>query len=61
MYDKARTIRTTDIDHMMPKSILEVMGYDRGKIDSIKNLQLLDPGINRGVKNAKLCKDSGKK
>ena len=53
MYDKARTIRSTDIDHIMPKSILEVMGYERGKIDSIKNFQLLDPGTNRGVKNAK--------
>ena len=53
MYDKARTVRTTDIDHIMPKSILEVMGYERGKIDSIKNFQLLDPGTNRGVKNAK--------
>ncbi len=54
MYDKARTIRPTDIEHIMPKSILEVMSYDRGKIDSIKNLQFLDPGTNRGVKNAKL-------
>ena len=37
----------------MPKSILEYLGYDRAKIDSIANFQLLDPGNNRGEKNAK--------
>jgi uncharacterized protein with ParB-like and HNH nuclease domain len=53
MYDRARTIRSTDIDHIMPKSILECLGYDRANIDSIANFQLLDPGTNRGTKNAK--------
>ena len=53
MYDKARTIRSTDIDHIMPKSILESLGRDRSNIDSIANFQLLDPGTNRGEKNAK--------
>jgi hypothetical protein len=37
----------------MPKSILEMLGYDWTKINSIKNFQLLDYGTNRGEKNAK--------
>jgi uncharacterized protein with ParB-like and HNH nuclease domain len=37
MYDQAKTIRTNDIDHIMPKSILEVLKYDWAKINSIKN------------------------
>jgi|CXWL01.1.fsa_nt_gi uncharacterized protein with ParB-like and HNH nuclease domain len=51
MYDRARTTRTNDVDHIMPKSILENKGYDFGKINSIKNFQLLDYGTNRGTKN----------
>jgi uncharacterized protein with ParB-like and HNH nuclease domain len=53
MYDKAKTIRTNDIDHIMPKSILNSHQYDPLKINSIKNFQLLDPGTNRGAKNGK--------
>jgi uncharacterized protein with ParB-like and HNH nuclease domain len=53
MYDRARTTRTNDIDHIMPKTILETKGYDLVKINSIKNYQLLDYGTNRGTKNAK--------
>ncbi len=53
MYDRGRTIRTNDIDHIMPKSILEGKGYDLAKINSIKNFQLLDYGTNRGTKNGK--------
>ena len=52
MYDRARTTRTNDVDHIMPKSILEAKGYDWDKINSIKNFQLLDYGTNRGTKNA---------
>jgi uncharacterized protein with ParB-like and HNH nuclease domain len=61
MYDCARTTRTNDIDHIMPKSILDsnsmlkadgTKKYDWAKINSIKNFQLLDYGTNRGVKNA---------
>lgn len=51
MYDRTRTIRTNDVDHIMPKSILETKGYDASKINSIKNFQLLDYGTNRGTKN----------
>ena len=53
MYDQAKTIRANDIDHIMPKSILESKGYDWGKINSIKNFQLIDYGTNRGEKNGK--------
>jgi uncharacterized protein with ParB-like and HNH nuclease domain len=53
MYDQAKTIRTNDIDHIMPKSILEGLKYDWAKINSIKNFQLIDYGTNRGEKNAK--------
>lgn len=51
IYGKA--IRTNDIDHIMPKSILEKIKYDLWDINSIKNFQLLDYGTNRGDKNAK--------
>lgn len=53
MYDLAKTIRTNDIDHIMPKSILEPLNYDWTKINSIKNFQLIDYGTNRGEKNGK--------
>ena len=48
-----KAIRTNDIDHIMPKSILEKKKYDLHDINSIKNYQLLDSGTNRGDKNAK--------
>lgn len=53
MYDQSKTIRANDIDHIMPKSILENMNYDWSKINSIKNFQLIDYGTNRGEKNGK--------
>jgi len=53
MYDQAKTIRINDIDHIMPKSILENLKYDWAKINSIKNFQLIDYGTNRGEKNGK--------
>lgn len=53
MYDQAKTIRANDIDHIMPKSILESLEYDWAKINSIKNFQLIDYGTNRGEKNGK--------
>lgn len=57
MYDRARTTRTNDIDHIMPKNILEANEVDWGKINSIKNFQLLDLGTNRGAKNGKPFKE----
>lgn len=53
MYDKSKTIRTNDVDHIMPKSILFGMNYDSEKINSIRNFQLIDYGTNRGEKNGK--------
>jgi hypothetical protein len=53
MYDQAKTIRANDIDHIMPKSILEKLMFDSSKINSIKNFQLIDYGTNRGEKNGK--------
>lgn len=53
MYDRSKTIRINDIDHIMPKSILEAKGFDMEKINSIKNFQLLDYSTNRGSKNGK--------
>lgn len=57
MYDRARTTRTNDVDHIMPKNILETNGVDWSKINSIKNFQLLDFGTNRGAKNGKSFKE----
>ncbi|HLV30134.1 MAG TPA: DUF262 domain-containing protein [Chitinispirillaceae bacterium] len=53
MYDRERTIRVNDTDHIMPKSILIKKGYDWSNINSIKNYQLIDYGTNRGKKNGK--------
>lgn len=53
MYDQAKTIRNNDIDHIMPKSILENLKYDWSKINSVKNFQLIDYSTNRGDKNGK--------
>jgi len=53
MYDQSKTIRTNDIDHIMPKSILESLKFNWTKINSIKNFQLIDYGTNRGEKNGK--------
>jgi len=57
MYDRSRATRTNDVDHIMPKNILETNGVDWDKINSIKNLQLLDFGTNRGAKNGKPFKE----
>ncbi len=53
MYGCTRTNRTNDIDHIMPKNILESKGFEWEMINSIKNFQLLDYGTNRGEKNGK--------
>lgn len=57
VYECNQTIRNQDIDHIMPKSILEQKGYDWDKINSVKNFQLLDSGTNRGLKNGKPFKE----
>ncbi len=45
--------RINDVDHIMPKNILEKMGYEAEDINSVKNFQLLDYSTNRGEKNGK--------
>ena len=57
IYDKKQTVRVQDIDHIMPKNILESLSYDWAKINSIRNFQLLDYGTNRGEKNGKPFKN----
>ncbi|RAJ11075.1 uncharacterized protein DUF1524 [Chitinophaga skermanii] len=57
MYDRKMIIRVQDIDHIMPKSILEGLNYEWPKINSIRNYQLIDYGTNRGDKNASPFKD----
>lgn len=53
IYDRKRQIRVNDIDHIMPKTILESKGYNYSDINCVKNYQLLDYGTNRGEKNRK--------
>ena len=57
MYNCDQTIRKQDIDHIMPRSILEAKNYPIEKINSLSNFQLLDSGTNRGLKNAKPFKE----
>jgi hypothetical protein len=56
MYDRNQTIRSQDIDHIMPRSILANLKYGWDDINSIKNFQLIDYGTNRGIK----CKEARK-
>lgn len=53
IYNGQQSIRNEDIDHIHPRSLLEINGVDDTKINSIGNLQLLDSGTNRGMKNGK--------
>ena len=57
MYDRNQTIRSQDIDYIMPKSILASLKYRWDEINSIKNFQLIDYGTNRGIKNGKPFKE----
>ena len=57
MYDRNQTIRSQDIDHIMPRSILANLKYGWDDINSIKNFQLIDYGTNRGIKNGKPFKE----
>ena len=51
IYDCKRTIRAQDVDHIHPRSKLEEGKVSPEKINSIANLQLIDSGTNRGLKN----------
>lgn len=53
IYDRPKTFRINDIDHIHPKSILESKKTEWNKINNVANFQLLDMGTNRGEKNGK--------
>lgn len=53
IYNGQPSIRSEDIDHIHPRTLLEKAGVDENKINSIANFQLLDSGTNRGAKNGK--------
>ncbi|MCI8423669.1 MAG: DUF262 domain-containing protein [Lawsonibacter sp.] len=57
IYNGLPTIRSEDIDHIHPRSLLLNAGFDEGVINHIVNYQLLDSGTNRGKKNGKELTD----
>ncbi|HCK99525.1 MAG TPA: hypothetical protein DHW42_05395 [Candidatus Marinimicrobia bacterium] len=57
IYEKPKSFRVNDIDHIHPKSILLNKGIERGKINNVGNFQLLDYSTNRGNKNDSELKD----
>lgn len=52
IYNCKTANRVNDIDHIMPKSILQNYKYAWDKINGVANYQLLDYSTNRGNKNA---------
>lgn len=57
VYEKPKTFRKNDIDHIHPKSILLNKSIEWGKINNVGNFQLLDYSTNRGNKNDSELKD----
>ena len=53
IYEKPKTFRVNDIDHIHPKGILDSKGYEWSMINNPGNYQLLDFSTNRGNKNGK--------
>ncbi len=53
IYNGQPTVRSEDIDHIHPYSLLKRAGVDESRINNIANYQLLDSGTNRGIKNGK--------
>jgi len=51
LYEKPKSFRKNDIDHIHPKSILLNKEFDWGRINNVGNFQLLDFSTNRGNKN----------
>lgn len=56
IYEKPKSFRKNDIDHIHPKSILLEKGVEWSKINNVGNYQLLDYSTNRGNKNDKELK-----
>ena len=57
IYNGLPAIRSEDIDHIHPRSLLLSIGFDEWTINNIVNYQLLDSGTNRGQKNGKKLAD----
>lgn len=57
IYHGQPAIRSEDIDHIHPHSLLAAVGFDEEKINHIVNYQRLDSGTNRGEKNGKKLSD----
>jgi len=53
IYNSQPTIRSEDIDHIHPRSLLSTAGVDETIINSIINYQLLESGTNRKEKKGK--------
>jgi hypothetical protein len=51
LYDGTRVVRQQDVDHVHPQHLLIKREVPWTRINSIPNLQLLDSGTNRHVKN----------
>ncbi len=51
IYEKPKSFRKNDIDHIHPKSVLLNKGIEWGRINNVGNFQLLDYSTNRGNKN----------
>lgn len=57
IYNGLPAIRSEDIDHIHPRSLLLDAGFDEWMVNNIVNYQLLDSGTNRGQKNGKKLAD----
>jgi len=57
IYEKPKSFRINDIDHIHPKSILLNKDVEWSKINNVGNFQLLDYSTNRGNKNDSELKD----
>lgn len=57
IYNGLPAIRSEDIDHIHPRSLLLDAGFDECMVNNIVNYQLLDSGTNRGQKNGKKLAD----
>ena len=53
IYNGQPPIRSEDIDHIHPRSLLIAAGYDEDIVNNIVNYQLLDSGTNRWEKSGK--------
>lgn len=57
LYEKPKSFRVNDIDHIHPKSLLVNKEIEWRKINNFGNFQLLDYSTNRGNKNDKELKE----